>query len=325
MDPLVVIGGPIHPDAIKQLEAEARVVVTDAETEAGMISAAREADGILFRLKPDCTRTLMAACPRLRVVGRHGVGLDTVDLKAAADLGVAVVHAPGSNSDSVAEHALMLILCCAKQTLEIDKATRTGEWKRPSKGNMELRGKTLGIVGVGNIGRRMARLGQALGMRVIGYDKYVADEEVRARGAEPRPDLYSVLREADVVTCHTPHTPETHHMIDAKAVAQMKEGVIFINTSRGKTQEDHALFEGLTRGKIRAAGIDVFEEEPVAVDHPILNLPNVVVSSHMAGVTVETHRAMAMQVTAEMLRVLRGEKPHVLGNPELWPRLTHLR
>jgi D-3-phosphoglycerate dehydrogenase len=325
MDPLVVIGGPIHPDAIKQLEAEARVVVTDAETEAGMISAAREADGILFRLKPDCTRTLMAACPRLRVVGRHGVGLDTVDLKAAADLGVAVVHAPGSNSDSVAEHALMLILCCAKQTLEIDKATRAGEWKRPSKGNMELRGKTLGIVGVGNIGRRMARLGQALGMRVIGYDKYVADEEVRARGAEPRPDLYSVLREADVVTCHTPHTPETHHMIDAKAVAQMKEGVIFINTSRGKTQEDHALFEGLTRGKIRAAGIDVFEEEPVAVDHPILNLPNVVVSSHMAGVTVETHRAMAMQVTAEMLRVLRGEKPHVLGNPELWPRLTHLR
>src|SRR5262249_22819399 len=151
------------------------------------------------------------------------------------------------------------------------------------------------------------------------------DSEMRARGAEPKPDLHALLREADVVTCHTPHTPETDHMIDEKAVAQMKDGVIFVNTSRGKTQQEHALFEGLTRGKIRAAGIDVFEEEPVAADNPILNLPNVVVSAHVAGVTDETMRAMAMQVTAEMLRVLRAERPHVLGNPDLWPRLGHLR
>ena len=325
MKPLVVIAGAIHPDGMKQLEPEARVIVTDQVTEEGMIEVAREAEGILFRIRPDCTRALMTACSRLKVVGRHGVGLDTVDLRAATDLGIAVVHAPGSNSDSVAEHALMLILACAKQTLDVDRMTRKAEWRRPPKGNMELKGKTLGIVGVGNIGRRMARLGHALGMRVIGYDKYVPDEEVRARGAEPKPDLHSVLREADVVTCHTPHTPETHHMIDGKAVAKMKDGVIFVNTSRGKTQEEHALFEGLTRGKIRAAGLDVFEEEPVSADNPLLNLPNVVVSSHMAGVTAETGRAMAMQVTAEMLRVLRGEKPHALGNPDLWPKLAHLR
>jgi D-3-phosphoglycerate dehydrogenase len=326
MKPLVVVGGAIHPDGIKQLEAEARVIVTDQTTEEGMVAVAGEAEGILFRITPDCTRSLMTACSRLKVVGRHGVGLDTVDLKAATDLGIAVVHAPGSNSDSVAEHALMLILACAKQTLQVDRLTRKAEWRPPRpKANMELRGKTLGIVGVGNIGRRMARLGAALGMRVIGYDKYVPDDEVRARGAEPKPDLYSVLSEADVVTCHTPHTPETHHMIDAGAIAQMKDGVIFVNTSRGKTQEEHALFEGLTRGKVRAAGIDVFEEEPVSADNPLLNLPNVVVSSHVAGVTAETVRAMAMQVTAEMARVLRGEKPHVLGNPEVWPKLANLR
>jgi D-3-phosphoglycerate dehydrogenase / 2-oxoglutarate reductase len=326
MKPLVVIGGVIHEDGIRQLETVARVVVTDQTTEEGMLEVAREAEGILFRIKPDCTRSLMTACSRLKVVGRHGVGLDTVDLKAATDLGIAVVHAPGSNSDSVAEHALMLILACAKQTLEVDRATRKAQWRTPGRApNMELRGKTLGIVGVGNIGRRMARLGNALGMRVVGYDKYVPDDEVRARGAEPRPDLYSVLREADVVTCHTPHTPETHHMINDRAVAQMKDGVIFINTSRGKTQQEHALFEGLTRGRIRAAGIDVFEEEPVSADNPLLNLPNVVVSSHVAGVTAETGRATAMQVTAEMLRVLRGEKPQILGNPDLRPKLTHLR
>jgi D-3-phosphoglycerate dehydrogenase / 2-oxoglutarate reductase len=325
MKPLVVVVGATHPDGLAQLEAVSRVVVSDQSTEDGLVAVAREAAGILFHLKPKCSRELMTACPGLKVVGRHGVGLDTVDLKAATDLGVAVVHAPGSNSDSVAEHALMMILACAKQTLEIDRTTRNAEWKRPAKDNMELKGKTLGIVGVGNIGRRMARLGNALGMRVIGYDKYVPDAELRARGAEPRPDLHALLREADVVTCHTPHADETHRMIDAKAVAQMKDGVIFVNTSRGKVQDEHALFEGLTRGKIRAAGIDVFEEEPVAADHLLLNLPNVVVSSHVAGVTVESIRGMAVQVTEEMARVLRGEKPRVFGNPEVAPKLAHLR
>ncbi|HET8578665.1 MAG TPA: hydroxyacid dehydrogenase [Methylomirabilota bacterium] len=326
MKPLVVVAGAIHPDGLKQLEAEASVIVTDETTEEGLLRVAKEADGILFRIRPNCTRSLMTACPRLKVVGRHGVGLDTVDLKAATDLGVAVVHAPGSNSDSVAEHAWMLILACAKRTLDVDRMTRKADWGAQRwKGNMELAAKTLGIIGVGNIGRRVARIGNAFGMRVIGYDKYVADDEVRKRDAEPMKDMASVLSQADVVTCHTPHTPETHHMIDAKAVGLMKPGVIFINTSRGKTQDERALFEGLTRGTIRAAGLDVFEEEPTHADNPLLNLPNVVVSSHVAGVTEETVRGMAMQVTAEMLRVLRGEKPQVLGNPDLWPKLSHLK
>jgi D-3-phosphoglycerate dehydrogenase len=326
MKPLVVVGGPIHQDAMALLEAEARVAVLAEATEEQMVAVAREAEGILFIIRPDCNRSLMTACSRLKVVGRHGVGLDTVDLKAATDLGIAVVHAPGSNSDSVAEHALMMILVCAKQALDVDRRTRKAEWRatRPQP-NMELRGKTLGIVGIGNIGRRMARLGAALGMRVIAYDKYVADADVRARGAEPRPDLHALLREADVVTCHTPHTPESHHMIDSRAVAQMKDGVIFVNTSRGKTQEEHALFEGLTRGKIRAAGIDVFEEEPVNADNPLLNLPNVLTSAHVAGVTRESMRAMGVQTAEEMLRVLRGEKPNVLANADLWPRLSHLK
>ncbi len=326
MKPFVVVGGAIHPDGLKQLEAEARVLVTDETSEAGMARVAKEADGILFRIRPACTRALMAACPRLKVIGRHGVGLDTVDLKAATELGIAVVHAPGSNSDSVAEHALMMILACAKKAIPIDRMTRKADWS-PTRwnGNMELHGKTLGIIGVGNIGRRVARMGGALGMRVIAYDKYVADEEVRKRGAEPMKDMASVLKQADVVTCHTPHTPETHHMINAQAVAQMKDGVIFVNTSRGKTQDENALLAGLTGGKIRAAGLDVFEEEPVSSDSRLLGLDNVIVSSHVAGVTPETMRGMAMQVGAEMLRVLRGEKPQVLGNPDLWPKLSHLK
>src|SRR5438046_9601936 len=152
--PLVVLAGPIHPAGRANLETEARVVVCDDETEAGFLKMAAEADGLLFRTKPMCTASLMVACKRLKVVGRHGVGLDTVDIPAATKLGVAVVHAPGSNSQSVAEHALMLMLTCAKRTLDIDKMTKKGDWSaRTNVHNVELGGKTLGIVGVGNVAR----------------------------------------------------------------------------------------------------------------------------------------------------------------------------
>src|SRR6266849_3501279 len=298
MKPFVVLAGPIHADGIKLLESEARVLVSSEETEAGMLKVAQEAEGILFRAKPACTRSLMAGCKQLKVVGRHGVGLDTIDLKAATDLGIAVV----------------------------DRRTRMADWgKSRSQGLLEMNGKTLGIIGVGNVGRRVAKTAGALGMRVIAYDKYVPAEELRNRGVEPMPDMASVLRAADVVTCHTPHTPETHHMINAGSIAQMKDGVIFINTSRGKVQDESALLAGLESGKIRAAGIDVFEEEPVSSDSRLLQRDNVIVSPHIAGVTEETTRGTAMQVAAEMLRVLRGEKPQVLGNPDLWPKLGHLK
>lgn len=323
--PLIVLAGPIHPDGKALLETEARVLVCDDETEAGLVKAAAEAQGILFRIKPACTASLMVACKRLKVVGRHGVGLDTVDIPAATRLGVAVVHAPGSNSQAVAEHALMLMLACVKRTLPIDKATRAGDWSMKqltgNTGNVELAGRTLGIVGVGNIGRRVAKFGGALGMRVLGYDKYVPDDEVRRRGAEPVKSLEALLPQADVLTCHTPLTPGTKHMINAKTLGLLKPGAIFINTSRGPVQEERALFEALTRGHLAAAGLDVFEEEPTPLDNPLLNLPNVVCSSHVAGVTLEAIRAMAMQVSGEMLRVLRGERPDVLVNPEVWGRL----
>ncbi len=323
--PLVVLAGPIHPDGKALLETEARVVVCDDETESALVKAAADAQGILFRIKPRCTESLMAACKSLRVVGRHGVGLDTVDIPAATRLGVAVVHAPGSNSQAVAEHALMLMLACTKRTLAIDKLTRAGDWGAKqltgNTGNTELAGKTLGIVGVGNVGRRVATFAGALGMRVLAYDKYVPDDEVRRRGAEPQKSLEALLPQVDVLTCHTPLTPETRHMINAKTLGLMKPGTIVINTSRGPVQDERALFEALTRGHLSAAGLDVFEEEPTPLDNPLLNLPNIVCSSHVAGVTLEANRQMAMQVSGEMLRVLRGEKPEVLVNPDVWPRL----
>jgi D-3-phosphoglycerate dehydrogenase len=319
--PLVVLAGPIHPDGQALLETEARVVVCSDETESGLVAAATGARGILFRLRPNCSESLMAAIKTLKVVGRHGVGLDTVDIPAATRLGVAVVHAPGSNSQAVAEHALMLMLVCVKRTVLVDRLTRQGDWKSNRGTNTELAGKTLGIVGVGNIGRRVARFAGAIGMRVLAYDKYVPADELKQRGVEPVASLEALLPQVDVLTCHTPHTPETDRMINARTIALMKPGAVYVNTSRGGVQDERALFEALTRGHLGAAGIDVFEEEPTSVDNPLLNLENVVVSSHVAGVTREANRQMATQVAGEMLRVLRGERPNVLVNPDVWPRL----
>src|SRR5919198_650963 len=307
--PLVVVSGPLHRDARAMLEREARVVATDDPTEEAMMKTAAEAQGILFRIKPRCPAYLMEACRKLTVVGRHGVGLDTVDIPAATRLGIAVVHAPGSNSQAVAEHALMLMLVCVKRTLAQDRMTRAGDWSGRGGGGVphptELAGKTLGIVGIGNIGRRVARFCGALGMKVLAYDKYVPADEIRRRGAEPVDSLEALLPQVDVLSCHTPLTDETRAMINDKTLGLMKKGAIFVNTSRGPVQQERALFEALTRGHLAAAGLDVFEEEPTSQDNPLFNLPNVVVSSHIAGVTQEAHVTASLQVTSEMLRVLR--------------------
>jgi D-3-phosphoglycerate dehydrogenase len=324
--PLVVIAGKINPAGVAQLESEARVAITPDVEPGTVIEAAREAEGILFRAGPRCDETILGACPRVRVVGRHGVGLDTVDLEAATRLGIAVVHAPGSNSQAVAEHALMLMLACVKRTVQIDRMTRRGDWRaRHEVGNTELAGKTLGIVGIGNIGRRVARIAGAIGMRVLAYDRYVPAEEVRRRGAEPVASLEALLPQVDVLTCHTPLTPETRHMVDARALALLRPGAIFINTSRGPVHSEPALFEALVTGRLAAAGLDVFEREPSPVDNPLFNLDQVVCSGHVAGVTREANRQASLQVTAEMLRVLRGERPEVLANPEVWPLPAHRR
>ncbi|MBI4241393.1 MAG: hydroxyacid dehydrogenase [Candidatus Rokubacteria bacterium] len=324
--PLVVVGGPIHPAGIELLENEAHVVIARDLTEEGVIHEAQEAEAILFRIKPPCTERLMASCPKLKVVGRYGVGLDTVDLAAATRLGIAVVHAPGANADSVAEHAVMLMLSCVKKTIAIDRATRRGEWRGAQfRGITELKGATLGIIGVGNVGRRVAHIARGFGMTVLGYDPYVPPDELERREVEPVRELADLLARADIVTCHTPLTPETGHLINERTLARMKDGAIFVNTSRGPVQDERALFEALTRGKLRAAGLDVWEEEPTHVDNPLLNLETVVCTSHMAGLSETANRNIAAGVASEILRVLRGEKPKVLGNPDLWPRLAHLR
>jgi D-3-phosphoglycerate dehydrogenase len=320
--PLVVLAGRIHPDGHALLAKETEVVVASDLSDAAVIALAREAQGLLLRSRPRCSPALLTALPRLRVVGRHGAGLDIVDIPAATRFGVAVVHAPGANAQSVAEHALMLMLMTARRAVQVDRWTRDGDWRaRDDALNQELAGKTLGIVGLGNVGRRVARFAGALGMRVLGYDKYLPADEIRNRGAEPAASLEALLPQVDLLTCHTPLTEETRAMINPRTLGLLKRGAILINTSRGPVHDERAVFEALATGQLGAAGLDVFEEEPSPVDNPIFSLPNVVVSPHVAGGTAQASRAISMQVAGEMLRVLRGERPEVLVNPDVWPRL----
>lgn len=320
---ILVVAVPVHPDGRALLEAEARVVEGDDPTDAGVIHAAAEAEGILVRHKPRVTERLMAACSRLRVVGRYGAGLDTVDLEAATRLGIAVVHAPDANAAAAAEHTLMLLLSCVKRTRRLDRITRAGDWG-PSRyaGITELGGKTLGLIGVGNIGRRVARLAAAFGMRVLGYDPYLPADEIRRRGAAPVESLGALLRESDCVSCHAPLTPETRGLINARTLALMKAGAVFVNTSRGAIHDERALCEALMRGTLRAAGLDVWEEEPSPRDNPLLALDQVVCTPHVAGVSEEADRAIAVQVAGDMLRVLRGERPGALANAAVWARFV---
>src|SRR5438093_59406 len=159
------------------------------------------------------------------------------------------------------------------------------------------------------------------GFLSVAADADGPDEEIRKRGAEPVRSLEALLPQVDVLTCHTPLTDETRGMINDKTLGLMKRGAIFVNTSRGGVQQERAVFEALVKGQLAAAGLDVFEQEPTPRDNPLLNLDNVVVSSHVAGVTAEATHTATLQVTSEMLRVLRGERPHVLANPDVWPRV----
>lgn len=317
---LVVVAGQIHPDGMEVLETQAQVVVSEESFE-GVIKYAERVEAILVRSRPALDESLMAACPRLKCVARHGVGVDNVDLAAATRLGLPVLYAPGQNSDSVAEHTLMLMLAVAKGLRSLDARVRRGEWSSlRGLGILELRGMVLGVIGVGNIGRRVARLATTFGMEVLGYDPYLSAEELERRGAK-KVDLPALLRQSDMVTLHCPLTPETRGIINQKTLSKMKTGAILINTARGPVVDPEPLRDALISGKLLGAGLDVFDQEPPGEDYPLYGLDQVILTPHVAGLSERAARAIATFVTREIVKVLRGEPPSAVANPEVLAKL----
>jgi D-3-phosphoglycerate dehydrogenase / 2-oxoglutarate reductase len=261
------------------------------------------------------TRKVFEKSPQLKVVARVGVGYDAVDTQAATDHGVVVCTAPGTNQDSVAEHCFMLILALARNLIRQHVPITQGQWARAA--NLPIRGKTLGLVGLGRIGKSMTTRAQAFGMRVVAYDPFPDAVFVERYGVKLHP-LDVLLREADYVSLHLPAMAGTHKLINAERLARMKPTAFLINTARGAVVDEPALYEALRDKKIAGAGLDVFEEEPPRPDNPIVKLDNVVLTAHTAGVDTQSRDDMARKAAECIAAISRGEWPaECVVNPEV--------
>lgn len=304
----VLVLGRIHEagQAILRRRAGLTFEMLPAATEAEILERTPNADAILVRTTK-LTAAAIERAARLKIVSRHGVGYDNVDLAALDRRGIPLTLVGNVNALSVAEHTLFLMLDLAKRGLEYDRATRTGNWKlRDTFGATELSGKTLLLLGFGRIGREVAKRAQPFGMTVMAYDPYVRDAAMQAARVVPVAKLDEALPIADYVSVHMPMTPETRGIIGARALGLMKPSAIVISTARGGLVDEAALVEALKTRRIRAAGLDVFEEEPPPADHPFFALDNILLSPHMAGLTEECAMRMAMVSANNVLAGLDG-------------------
>jgi D-3-phosphoglycerate dehydrogenase len=258
--------------------------------------------------------------PNLLAVSSTGAGYDMIDVDACTAAGIAVVNQSGANKEAVAEHAFGFILGLSKKIAQADRGMReTDKFDRRTVTGNDILGKTLGIVGLGQIGTRSAEIARAFRMRVIAYDPYVSADECKARGAE-KVDFATLFRESDFVTVHSPRTSETLGMIDAAAFALMKPSAYFVNTARGGIHKEDDLLAALEAGQLAGAGLDVWWEEPTPNDHPLLKRNDVIASPHSAGVTHEAISNMREWAADQWIDIFSGRVPPRLINPEVWPK-----
>jgi D-3-phosphoglycerate dehydrogenase len=317
--PVVVVSEPIHEAGVRLLAEHCQVVTASDASPAALLPLLPEASGLLVRLA-EVSAELLAAAPQLRVIARHGVGVDNIDVAAATRRGIPVVYTPEANAVSVAEHVLALMTALAKRIVEYDAATRRGAFAvRDSLRAVDLEGKVLGVVGLGRVGTAVSRKAKAaFNMRVLGYDPFLDSTEIRSRGAEPVSDLPSLLREADVVTLHVPLTPQTRRLIGKGELAAMKPTAMLVNTSRGAVVDEAALAQALHQGRLAGAALDVFEREPPDPGNPLFSAPNLVVTPHSAALTAECAARMALQAAQGIMDVLAGRRPAAVVNPEVF-------
>ncbi len=266
------------------------------------------AEGILLR-PGYIAASLLDLLPDLRVVAVHGAGVDQVDVAACTQRGVLVTNTPGANANAVAELTLGLILSLARRIPQA--ASRVGAervWGEARHTGVELKGKTLGLIGIGQVGSRLTKMALAMGMKVLAHDPGLKSEEIKARGA--RPTRYdTLLGRADFITLHAPLTPKTHHLIDRQAISKMKKGAFLVNAARGPLVDEAALARALKSGRIGGAALDVLEGEPPDPESAIFGAPNLILTPHMAGSTHECLEAIATWAGADIARVLSGKKP----------------
>lgn len=260
------------------------------------------ADALIVRSVTRVGSDLLALAPRLKAIGRAGVGIDNVDIPAATERGIAVFNAPQANTIAAAELTIALMISVARKIPAAESSLRRGEWDRSKFRGVELRGKTLGLIGAGRIGSEVAVRGRAFGMTVIAFDPYLSGARADELQVE-MVDLDEILERADFVSIHVPLTPETRAILGVNALEQMKPSAYLVNTSRGGVVDEAALAEALHRGDISGAALDVYDTEPLAQDSPLRGAPNLVLTPHLGASTAEAQLAVATEV-AEKIRIL---------------------
>jgi D-3-phosphoglycerate dehydrogenase len=266
--------------------------------------AVRAADGVIVRSGTRITAELLESPGRLRAVVRAGVGVDNIDVAAATRRGIVVMNTPGGNTVSTAEHTITLLMALARHIPAADASTRQGKWERSRFVGTQLAGKTLGVVGLGRVGREVARRAAGLDMKVVGFDPFLAPDRAAQLGIESIPDLLSLLPRCDFLTVHTPLTDETRSLIGAAELARMKHGARVLNCARGGIIDEEALAQALQTGRLAGAALDVFAKEPPG-DHPLLKLPNVVVTPHLGASTVEAQESVAREAAQLLIDFLQ--------------------
>jgi len=307
-------------EAEELAKVNAELVGADCATEDEIIEAAKDADAIVSA-QAQITRRVIEALPKCKVIVRYGVGVDTIDVDAATDNNILVVNMAGYNTEEVSNHAIAMLLACAKKLAFLNNSTRQGRWmERPLPPMESIYGQTLGIIGCGNIGQMTARKAQSFGLRILGYDPYV-DKSLAKEHRITLVSLPKLLKESDFVSAHTPLNQETRHLMGEKEFKQMKPTAYFINTARGSVVDEPALIKALQERWIAGAGLDVFEKEPIDADNPLLKMDNVVVTPHSAGYSDVSFKRRGTWVGQEIARVLSGHWPKNVVNKSVKPKV----
>ncbi len=311
--PRVLVADELDATAVEELRRSA-VVEDLSATPAALAGRLGEAQGLLVRSRTKVTASLLSSAKGLRVIGRAGVGVDNIDMAEATRLRIPVVNAPQAATESVAELVVGLLVAVARDFGSQSFALRSGNWKKAGNG-LELKGRSVGFVGYGRIARETAQRLRAFGMRAQAYDPFLT----RTEDGTPLLPLPQLLETSQVISLHTPLTPETHHMIGPAELERMPRGAILINAARGGLVDEAALLSAVEQGHLAGAALDVFEEEPPK-DLRLLSHPKIFTTPHIGASTREAQARAGRTTVEQVLKVLRGETPEFCVNPEVWKR-----
>lgn len=315
----VLVNKPIHPEALKRLSKEVNLLTPFSAPVPDIIEMLSDVHGIVLCQGLNLTADVIAGCKSLEVIGRHGAGIEIVDIDAATRRGIPLVYTPYGPTESTAEHAFLLMMASARKLPLLDRAVRAGNFHiRDQIVGCELQGARLGVVGFGRIGRRFAHMCRAaLDMSVYVFDPFIEHSVIKEWGAVCMSDLVEMAGKVDVLSLHCPLTDRTHHIVNEKVIRALKPGAYLINAARGALVAENALVAALKENKIAGAGLDVYDPEPPFENNPLFSLDNVVLTPHLASFTEEGRRKMGLAVVEDILRVFHGKRPLYIANPDV--------